>query len=227
MRTRAAVCLILLFFVASGFAASGYGRFVGTVQAEWLEDGRKMRLLKPFAYVDQFETRWDAPAGSIVDGASIPRLIWTLIGGPFEGKYRNASVVHDVECQVKARPWKAVHRMFYNAMRCGKVGALKAKVMFGAVYHFGPRWRDAATTSAREGKGADDTSFEQVQSGDVPEPETFMTEPADFLRLRAYIEANPEIPLEVIESLTVAFLRKQVPEVEMPEPRVNDAYPDE
>ena len=41
---------------------------------------------------------WTAPKGAKVDGASIPQLFWTPIGGPFEGKYRYASVIHDTEC---------------------------------------------------------------------------------------------------------------------------------
>lgn len=34
--------------------------------------------------------------------------------------------------------------MFYDAMRCGGVGKKKGKIMYYAVYKFGPRW-DAQT----------------------------------------------------------------------------------
>ena len=30
--------------------------------------------------------------------------------------------------------------MFYEACRCGGVGAVQAKTMYYAVFHFGPRW---------------------------------------------------------------------------------------
>ena len=36
---------------------------------------------------------WTAPAGSVIDGASIPRFFWRVIGSPFIGYYRRASVV--------------------------------------------------------------------------------------------------------------------------------------
>lgn len=36
--------------------------------------------------------------------------------------------------------WEDVHLMFYQACRCGGVGETKAKVMYYAVYNFGPRW---------------------------------------------------------------------------------------
>ena len=118
-----------------------WGYFDGRVVAAWHDDGRDMALVEPFAYVDAAEVRWDAPAGAVVNGASIPRPFWSLIGGPFEGRFRNASVVHDVACVERIRPWRQVHRMFYEACRCGRVGIVKAKTMYYAVYHFGPRWR--------------------------------------------------------------------------------------
>ena len=118
-----------------------WGHFDGRVVAAWHDDGRDMTLVEPFAYVDAAAVRWDAPAGAVVNGASIPRPFWSVIGGPFEGRFRNASVVHDVACVERSRPWRQVHRMFYEACRCGRVGAVKAKTMYYAVYHFGPRWR--------------------------------------------------------------------------------------
>lgn len=117
-----------------------WGRFVGDVVARWAANGRDMTLVEPFAYVDPRDARWDAPAGAVVNGASIPQAFWSLIGGPFEGRFRNASVVHDVACEVRDREWRQVHRMFYEACRCGGVAVAKAKAMYYAVWHFGPRW---------------------------------------------------------------------------------------
>jgi hypothetical protein len=119
---------------------AGFGRFIGEVRTEWIDPDRVMRLLRDFTYVDPEHHRWLAPADSLIDGASIPRPLWTLIGSPFTGRYRRASVVHDVACVVRTHPWRRVHRMFYSACRCGGVGEVKAKVMYAAVYRFGPRW---------------------------------------------------------------------------------------
>jgi hypothetical protein len=118
-----------------------FGRFEGRVTASWHDDGRDMTLTAPFAYIDRATVRWDAPAGSVVNGASIPRPFWTVIGSPFTGRFRNASVVHDVACVDRTRPWKQVHRMFYEACRCNRTNVVQAKTMYYAVYHFGPRWR--------------------------------------------------------------------------------------
>ncbi|WGM37667.1 DUF1353 domain-containing protein [Caulobacter sp. NIBR1757] len=109
-------------------------------QVVLLDDGRTCRLLAPLAYRRPDGSHWPVPIGATLDGASIPRAFWSLIGGPFEGRYRNASIVHDRYCDTQERPWKDTHRMFYEAMRCSGVGLAKAKTMYYAVYRFGPRW---------------------------------------------------------------------------------------
>jgi len=116
------------------------GKFEGTVVAEWLGTGREMRLTKDFFFVDSKGARWAARAGSVVDGASIPRFAWSLIGGPFEGQYRESSVIHDVACDEKKESWERLHEVFYEGMLASGVSESLASVMYEAVYHFGPRW---------------------------------------------------------------------------------------
>jgi hypothetical protein len=117
-----------------------FGKFEGRVVTVWEDDSRNMRLEEDFAYVDARGKRWLAPKGSTVNGASIPQAFWSVIGGPFEGPFRNASVVHDVGCDERTEAWESVHRMFHDACRCGGVTPKKAKLMYWAVYNFGPRW---------------------------------------------------------------------------------------
>jgi Protein of unknown function (DUF1353) len=118
-----------------------WGYYSGQVEARWENDGRTMTLLNELRYNDPDGALWVAPAGSVVDGASIPRVLWSLMGGPFEGKYRNASVLHDVAYDQKTRSWKQCDRMFYNAMRCSGVGATEAKTMYYALYRHGRHWK--------------------------------------------------------------------------------------
>jgi endonuclease I/V8-like Glu-specific endopeptidase len=123
-------------------AAEDFGAYDGLPpEVALLDEGRTVKLLKPLTYVAESAERWPVEAGVVVDGASIPRAFWSLIGGPFEGRYRNASIIHDRYCDLRSRTWEATHRMFHDAMRCSGVPLLKAKVMFYAVYRFGPRWR--------------------------------------------------------------------------------------
>ena len=163
-----------------------WGRFVGDVVAKWEADGRDMTLVEPFAYVDPRDTRWDAPAGSVVNGASIPRAFWSLIGGPFEGRFRNASVVHDVACVNRDRPWQEVHRMFHDACRCGGVGAAKAATMYYAVYQFGPRW----TVEERRTIVGGTPHVERVVHDETPPPPTA----ADVRAIDDYFATHPVDP---------------------------------
>ena len=117
-----------------------FGKFEGRVVAEWADDHRNMTLVQDFAYIEASGKRWTAPKGTVVDGASIPRAFWTVIGSPFEGPYRNASVVHDIGCEEQTESWEDVHRMFHDACRCGGASSQKAKMLYWAVYNFGPRW---------------------------------------------------------------------------------------
>ncbi|MER9028186.1 DUF1353 domain-containing protein [Mesorhizobium sp. M0674] len=116
------------------------GHFVGTFQAEFLDDGRKIRLLQPYEFDDDNGKQWNVPSGTEVDGASIPKPLWSITGGPFEGKYRNASVIHDYECDKETTPWWYVHQMFYDAMIASDVGPIEAEILYLGVFNFGPRW---------------------------------------------------------------------------------------
>jgi len=117
--------------------------FIGEVKTLWLkEEGpdRRMTLIESFAFVDPNGKRWDAPAGHVIDGASIPQFLWSLAGSPYIGDYRRASVLHDVACDAKTEPSKAVHRMFYDAMICDGVSEPQALEFYTAVRLFGPSW---------------------------------------------------------------------------------------
>ncbi|HXF53202.1 MAG TPA: caspase family protein, partial [Hyphomicrobiaceae bacterium] len=146
------------------------GQFKGEIVAKFLRDGRNMRLEAPFGYIDPMGRSWDVPVGAETDGASIPRVLW-VTHPPFTGKYRAAAVVHDYYCQTKSRDWKATHEVFYHAMRAAGVDDKTAKVMYAAVYYFGPRWGrggrgEARATGAEQELPFEDQArlFEQIRS---------------------------------------------------------------
>jgi endonuclease I/V8-like Glu-specific endopeptidase len=171
-------------------AAEEFGSYDGLPpEVAWLDDGRTMKLLKSLTYTTESGERWPAEAGIVVDGASIPRAFWSLIGGPFEGRYRNASIIHDRYCDLRTRTWKATHRMFHDAMRCSMVPPLKAKVMFYAVQRFGPRW-----TPGHEATGSMPTYEKRVP--------TEADAPSLLEDVRAIYTDNPS--LETIEAMADA-----------------------
>ena len=63
-----------------------------------------------------------------------------MTGSPFVGKYRRASVIHDVACVERTQPHKLVHYAFYEAMLCDRVPTSKAKLMYVTVRDLGPKW---------------------------------------------------------------------------------------
>lgn len=188
-----------------------FGRFEGEVVALWDADGRRMQLREPFSYIDSTDRRWTAPAGTVVDGASIPAAFWSLIGGPFSGKYRNASVVHDIGCDEMLASWEDVHWMFYEACRCAGVDEFQAKTMYYAVYHFGPRWEPVVETvleSQDVGSGQvvmQEVAVQRMARRDPPPPTA-----EEIDQLQAYVsEENPRP--EAIRQFDRAQLRQRHP----------------
>jgi hypothetical protein len=153
------VVVAQLLLSSTVLAQAGLGQFKGEVIAKFLRDGRNMRLEQPFGYVDPKGQAWDVPAGTETDGASIPRVLW-VTHPPFTGKYRAAAVVHDYYCQTKSRGWKATHEVFYHAMRAAGVEDKTAKVMYAAVYYFGPRWGRGGAGEARATGAVQELPFE-------------------------------------------------------------------
>jgi Protein of unknown function (DUF1353) len=127
--------------------AGGWGRFSGPVRAEFLP-GSQMKLLEDVVFTEPSGREWVAPKGAVIDGASIPKPFWSVIGGPFDDRYRMASIYHDVACDSRTQRWEDVHLMFYRAMRCSGVPEKKAKQMFTAVWYFGPHWKEQSRIAA-------------------------------------------------------------------------------
>lgn len=121
------------------------GEFSATPKIEFIDTpgapNRDVRVLADFSFTEADTGRvWVAPSGSIVNGASIPRVLWSLVGSPFTGDYVYASIVHDVACEVRTQPWRATHYMFYQACLAGGTRRGRAKLLYLAVRNFGPRW---------------------------------------------------------------------------------------
>lgn len=119
-------------------------RYEGIPQVELLA-GRNIKLMTDLSFIDDSETRWSVPKGAQVDGASIPRVFWSVVGGPLDGGYRDASIIHDWYCDKRTRTWQATHRVFYDAMIVSRVAVAQAKIMYYAVLWGGPRWEERVT----------------------------------------------------------------------------------
>ena len=128
----------------------GPGRFEGKLVLLPSDDGRTMKVMERFSYSDWEGNKLTAEPGFISDGATIPRAAWSIIGGPWDGKYRNAAVIHDVGCVNHKYTWQITDLMFYQAMRDSNVSNLLALTMYYAVLKGGPRWEVAAENITAE-----------------------------------------------------------------------------
>jgi hypothetical protein len=157
--------------VEDSIMGNGLGHFVGVVQVEWVrgaERDHNMRLLVDFAFVDPAGKTWTAKTGFETDGASIPRAFWTLVGGPFEGQYREAAVIHDEYCFLKTETWQATHRVFLDGMLASGVSEELAKTLYAGVMLGGPRWGpdvDAAVPEAKAGTLIDAVKVRPDEAG--------------------------------------------------------------
>lgn len=123
-----------------------WGRYIGDVETKWMAppEPRVMMLLSTFQYIDNQGRGWVAPRGEVINGASTGWFLRRLFPA-YVGKYRRATVIHDVYCESRVRNSKVVHLMFYQAMRCDGVGSCQAWIMWFAVSVFGPRFPASIT----------------------------------------------------------------------------------
>lgn len=93
--------------------------------------GRKRELMADFLFRGVKVNK-----GFITDGASIPKVCWTIIGHPF-GRYLEAAVIHDFLYFEGTLTRKECDKVFLEAMKELKVFALQRWVMYKGVRMWG------------------------------------------------------------------------------------------
>ena len=194
--------------------------FKGTVKAEWLNSAkptdsfRDMKLLDTFGFIDPSGTHWDVPAGYVTNGASIPWGLWNIIGGPYDGPYRDAAVIHDYYSEKKLKGWEATHLMFYQAALARGVSDTIASTMYAGLLLGGPRWNVAelpSTTKKADASFGFITSA-HAQTGKVDPGLTTKGAPTTdahkkaFEDLKAWIEKDKPTPAQI--AVRVEQIRK-------------------
>jgi hypothetical protein len=121
-----------------------FGKFIGKLEGvlnPTAQPRPTFTLKVDYRFDDPNGLQWVTPAEAVVDGASIPQAFWSFIGGPFEGEYLSASVIHDHYCRTRTRTAHDTHRNFFYGMRAANVPVWKARFMYWAVSTFGPDWK--------------------------------------------------------------------------------------
>lgn len=102
--------------------------------------GKRIRLLSPLIWEDPDGEVMIVPLGFESDGGSIPRVLWSLVGGPLDDAYVVATILHDWECEQRAHSSAQVHERFYRSMRAAGTSWLIARGFYHAVRTKGPSW---------------------------------------------------------------------------------------
>lgn len=203
---------IVLLGIPRTVLAQQPGTFSGLPQLEFF-DAQRARLLSTFTFVDSRNQVWSVPRGYVTDGASIPRFLWSLAGGPFSGLYRDAAIIHDHFCDSMARSWQATHRVFYDGMLARGVPKFEAQSKYRSVLYFGPRWdathrwtsflkinvmpRSAAATSPLR------KSQKEAFAASITENKLAVYEAADYERASQIIAAG-DLEIEQVEAIEPA-----------------------
>ena len=124
-----------------------HGEFSGEPVTVWRTEqdtpDRDMNMVEDFWY-RLGEDQWDAKKNKTIDGASIPQPLWSLVGSPYTGDYRRASIVHDIACDEAGTDHekrRAADRMFYHACRAGGCGVGQSILLYVGV-RIGAWWKE-------------------------------------------------------------------------------------
>ncbi len=129
--------------------SSENGKYYGVDELQYISKSNQIKVVHGFGFQDSKGIKWDLPSGYISDMASIPKSTWSILGSPFEGMWAKAAVLHDYYSTTMSRGWKDTNIMFYDALLSSGVGKQKSKLLYAAVYNFGPRWDSKTATDTR------------------------------------------------------------------------------
>ena len=99
-------------------------------------DKSQYKLIEGF-FVSSLGYTITVKEGLIFDGASIPKVFWTIIGSPFTGLYTKSATVHDALYMSEMLPRSICDDIFLDLMKQAGVGYFKRYTMYWAVRGFG------------------------------------------------------------------------------------------
>jgi len=95
-------------------------------------------LLGDFSFIDTKSGREvKVRKGYVTDGASIPRILWSLVGSPFTGKYTASAIVHDALYSSHLLTKESADKLLLGMLKVEKVAPIKSKLMYLGVKYFG------------------------------------------------------------------------------------------
>ncbi len=159
-------------------------------------------------FLDLAGVVWEAKAGLVTDGASIPGVFQPFVGQPFEESFIRSAVIHDHYCDRHVRPWRQTHRVFYEGLLAQGVSKAKAKTMYFAVYLAGPKWvelipgKNCGKNCVNSIKTASGQPGIRSRKADY----TLLTLPDELTKVADVLQKDPEaLSLEQLEARAQAL----------------------
>ena len=101
------------------------------MKLEQLSNGKRLLLENIAVTVDN--KLITAKAGFKFDGASIPKVFWSIIGSPYTGNYQVPALIHDLLYSTEYFDRKTCDEIFLKLMEMYGVNCLKRYTMYWAV----------------------------------------------------------------------------------------------
>ena len=114
-------------------------------RADWME------FAQDWYFVVDGKKVW-IPKGYFYNGASIPRVFWSIIGSPFDPQYWAAAGAHDWRYLTHTSTRPDADETLFQLCRQAGVGLWRARTIWGAVRSCGyPAWTNNAKDKAELG----------------------------------------------------------------------------
>lgn len=140
MRIRFLTAISLIFIHVSAACAAGKFSHELAFTLEGCQKAGWCKLKSKFGYIDSEGQGWEAEAGNLTDGASIPKDLKPYFGNSFDPELVRAAVIHDHYCDRRVRSWYTTHWVFYDALMASGVKQSRAELMLLGVLIGGPKW---------------------------------------------------------------------------------------
>ena len=140
--------LVITGVPVTGTSGAEQGGFEGRVVVEWLDDAfvPSVRTVEDFGFRQTKGKFWKVARGQVFNGKGMPPLFSDMVGSPYEGSFRKASMVYESATQRMTEKWDEAQRMFFEASVAEGVAPQDAKVMYLLLALQGSRWEVAGSS---------------------------------------------------------------------------------
>ena len=109
------------------------GQWLTPLQSDWVDGADEIEVTSPLMYRGDDGNLYIAPRYTRSNGASIPRLLWSCLGHPFQHDTRRPAVMHDHHYTLADMPRARADAIFYESMIANGCRRSKARAFYWGV----------------------------------------------------------------------------------------------